>query len=77
MRQLPALVGLPLLVTACGWGEPAAVTLYCYETLADAACYLEPDTGRGNRLLAVVDVPLTPEIALRLEEGGLEEGAGE
>ena len=40
--------------------------LYCYETLADAACYGAPDAWRGNRLLAVVEVPITAEIALRL-----------
>ena len=52
--------------TASGWRD--TVTLYCYETLADSACYLEPETGRGNRLLAVVDVTVTPEIALLLGE---------
>jgi len=46
--------------------RPETVTVYCYETLADAACYGEPDAGRGNRLLAVLDVPVTPEVALRL-----------
>ena len=54
-----------LLVAACSRG-PETVTLYCYETLADSACYLEPDAGRGNRLLAVVDVPLTREIAVTI-----------
>ncbi len=54
-----------LLVAGCSDGQEL-VTLYCYETLADSACYVEPDQGRGNRLLAVVDVPLTRELALRL-----------
>lgn len=54
-----------LLVAGCSGGQEL-VTLYCYETLADSACYVEPDQGRGNRLLAVVDVPLTRELALRL-----------
>jgi uncharacterized lipoprotein YmbA len=54
-----------LALAACG-GGPDTVTLYCYETLADSACYLEPEVGRGNRLLAVVDVTVTPEIALLL-----------
>lgn len=54
-----------LLVAACGSGSET-VTLYCYQTLADSACYFEPDPGRGNRLLAVVDVPLTRELALRM-----------
>ena len=56
-----------LALVACGRGQPPTVTLYCYETLADAACYAEPDPGRGNRLLAVVEVPVTAEIAVRLE----------
>jgi uncharacterized lipoprotein YmbA len=54
-----------LALAACGGGRDT-VTLYCYETLADSACYLEPDIGRGNRLLAVVEVKVTPEIALLL-----------
>jgi hypothetical protein len=61
----PALVLACLFVAACSRG-PAMVTLYCYETLADSACYAEPDPGRGNRLLAVVDVPLTATLAVRL-----------
>jgi len=61
------LLGCGLLaLVACGRGGPETMTLYCYETLADAACYGAPDPGRGNRLLAVVDVPVTPEVALRL-----------
>lgn len=51
-------------LAACG-GEPESVTVYCYETLADPACYFAPDPGHGNRLLAVMEVPLTPEIRLR------------
>ena len=65
MRALLASCGLLALV-ACGSSGPETVTLYCYETLADAACYGAPDPGRGNRLLAVVEVPVTAEIALRL-----------
>jgi hypothetical protein len=65
MRAFFAVCGL-LALMACGLGEPEKVTLYCYETLADAACYGAPDPGRGNRLLAVVEVPVTPEVALRL-----------
>ena len=65
MRALLLFGGLLALV-ACGRGGPETVTLYCYETLADAACYGAPDPGRGNRLLAVVDVPVTPEVAVRL-----------
>lgn len=65
MRVVLLCCGLLVLV-ACGRGGPETVTLYCYETLADAACYGAPDPGRGNRLLAVVDVPVTPEVALRL-----------
>ena len=61
--RLALVVFSLLLVTACGRG-PETVTLYCYETLADSACYLEPDPRRGNRLLVVVDVPLTRELAL-------------
>ncbi len=61
----PALLLACLLVAACSRG-PAMMTLNCYETLADSACYAEPDPGRGNRLLAVVEVPLTAELALRL-----------
>ena len=52
-------------------GPGSTVTLYCYETLADPGCYLLPDPGRGNRLLAVVDVPWSPEIAL-IETGDAE-----
>jgi hypothetical protein len=71
MRHVLFLLGL-LALPACGGGDVAAprasadqtVTLYCYETLADPACYLLPDRGRGNRLLGVADVPLTREIAL-------------
>jgi hypothetical protein len=69
MRGLVLGFGLLALVgctAADDPGEPVAVTLYCYETLADAACYGAPDAGRGNRLLAVVDVPVTREVALRL-----------
>ncbi len=65
MRRITCLLGL-LALAACSFGGPETVTLYCYETLADAACYGEPDPGRGNRLLAVVEVPVTAEIALRL-----------
>lgn len=65
MRTLLVCCGLLGLV-ACGRSGPETVRLYCYETLADAACYGEPDAGRGNRLLAVVEVPVTAEIALRL-----------
>jgi hypothetical protein len=65
MRALILCCGL-FLLAACGFGGPETVTLYCYETLADAACYGAPDPGRGNRLLAVVEVPVTPEVALRL-----------
>ena len=65
MRALLGCCGLLALV-ACDRGGPGTVMLYCYETLADAACYGAPDPGRGNRLLAVVAVPVTPEIALRL-----------
>jgi hypothetical protein len=50
-------------LVACS-SEPDTITVYCYETLADPACYLLPDRGRGNRLLGVADVPLTREIAL-------------
>lgn len=63
--RLALVVFSLLLVAACSRG-PKMVTLYCYETLADSACYLEPDAGRGNRLLAVVDVPLTREIAVTM-----------
>ena len=55
-----------MALVGCGRGGPETVTLYCYETLADAACYGAPDPDRGNRLLAVVDVPVTREVALRL-----------
>jgi uncharacterized lipoprotein YmbA len=65
MRGLLICCGLLGLV-ACGRGGSETVTLYCYETLADSACYGAPDAGRGNRLLAVVEVPVTAEIALRL-----------
>lgn len=65
MRACLLAFGL-LALAACGRGGPETVTLYCYETLADAACYGEPDPLRGNRLLAVIEVPVTPEIALRL-----------
>ncbi|MEZ5906710.1 MAG: hypothetical protein R3C69_16985 [Geminicoccaceae bacterium] len=51
-------------VVGCSSG-PETITVYCYETLADSACYFEPDPGHGNRLLAVMEVPLTPEIRLR------------
>ncbi len=64
-----ALLGL----VACGGhevvpvedgGPGSMVTLYCYETLADPGCYLLPDPGRGDRLLGIVDVPWSREIAL-------------
>jgi hypothetical protein len=67
------LIGLALLgLVGCSGHEVApvedgpgsTVTLYCYETLADPGCYLLPDPGRGDRLLGIVDVPWTPEIAL-------------
>ena len=67
MRLLLSLCAL-LGLAGCGQAVPATVTLYCYETLADAACRGAPDPGRGNRLLAVVEVPLTPELALRLAQ---------
>ncbi|HRY27311.1 MAG: hypothetical protein H6852_09675 [Geminicoccaceae bacterium] len=51
-------------LVACS-SEPETVTVYCYETLADSACYFEPDPGHGNRLLAVMEVKLTPEVRLR------------
>ena len=51
-------------LTACS-GGPETVEVYCYETLADSACYFEPDPDRANRLLAIMEVPLTPEIELR------------
>ncbi len=62
MRLMLLLSGLVL--AGCSRG-PEMVTLYCYETLADSACYFAPDPGRENRLLAVVDVKLTPELAIR------------
>lgn len=65
----PALLALGLLLVAACGRAPETVTLYCYQTLADSACYLDPDDGRGNRLLAVVDVPLTREIALIIGDG--------
>lgn len=66
MRLSPVLLPC-LLVTACAPAEPApaTVTLYCYRTLADTACYLRPDRGREGRLLGVVAVAATPELRLR------------
>ena len=63
-RTMALMLGLGTLV-ACGGGKPETITVYCYETLADSACYFEPDPGRGNRLLGVVDIPYTREIELR------------
>ena len=63
-----------LLVTACGMltlagcatpDAPSTLSLYCYRTLADVACYLAPDPGREGRIVAVTRVPLTPELELR------------
>lgn len=64
MRFSPVLL-VAVLVTACASPEPETVTLYCYATLADPACYLTPDADREGRLIAVTEVPATPELQLR------------
>ncbi len=64
MRLLWTMTLVLGTLAACS-GEPDTLEVYCYETLADSACYLTPDPGRANRLLAVMEVPLTPEIKLR------------
>lgn len=33
--------------------SPAGEPVFCYRTLADVACYLEPDHGREGRLVGV------------------------
>jgi len=65
MRFSPVLLLAPL-VTACASLEPETetLTLYCYATLADPACYLAPDADREGRLIAVTEVPATPELQL-------------
>ncbi|WP_207477322.1 hypothetical protein [Arenibaculum pallidiluteum] len=45
VRMLAAL-GLAAGLAGCGTGEPApppVVQVWCYDTLADPECYLEPD----------------------------------
>lgn len=69
MRLSPVLLCC-LLITACAQparhlAEPETITLYCYRTLAEPACYVTPDTGREGRLIAVTEVPATAELRLR------------
>jgi hypothetical protein len=39
-----------LALSACS-GQNDLQTVYCYRTLADVSCYLEPDQGRESRLI--------------------------
>jgi hypothetical protein len=50
-----ALAGLSLLAAGCTGGDPYAglEPVFCYQTLADIACYTRRDQGRGEQLVGV------------------------
>ncbi|MGD9508601.1 MAG: hypothetical protein AB7I59_17120 [Geminicoccaceae bacterium] len=49
-RHLAAALIATLTLAGCASREELQ-TVYCYRTLADVACYTEPDPGRESRLV--------------------------
>jgi hypothetical protein len=47
---------------ACSSSQPApGQPVFCYRTLADIGCYLEPDRGREGRITGIWLRPPAPE----------------
>lgn len=55
-RHLAAPLLATLTLAACA-SQPEPQTVYCYRTLADVACYAEPDPGRESRLVGTYQRP--------------------
>jgi hypothetical protein len=68
IRPAAALAGLGLLAAGCTGGDPHAglEPVFCYQTLADVACYTRPDRGREGQLVGIylrdLEVPRAVDV---------------
>ena len=59
--SLPALVVILVTLGACAAApDDLPVVAYCYQTLADVACYLAPDVGREGTFTGRPNTPACP-----------------
>jgi hypothetical protein len=68
VRPVAVLAGASLLASGCTGGAPDAglEPVFCYQTLADVACYTRPDRGREGQLVGVylrdTEAPRTVDV---------------